>query len=49
MGLKYAGSANRQAYKTLLDSVRSTMTLLTDQELLDQVGESKTLFLKLFL
>ncbi|XP_035824384.1 anaphase-promoting complex subunit 1 [Aplysia californica] len=40
MALKFAGSANRSAFKTLLDSVRGSMKLLTDAELMEQAGRS---------
>ncbi|KAK0047655.1 anaphase-promoting complex subunit 1 [Biomphalaria pfeifferi] len=40
MGLKFAGSANREAYKTMLDSLGGSLKLLGDQYLLDQAGRS---------
>ncbi|BFZ07558.1 hypothetical protein BsWGS_10597 [Bradybaena similaris] len=40
MALKFAGSANREAFKTLLNSLGSSVKLLRDQALLDQAGRS---------
>ncbi|CAL1529435.1 unnamed protein product [Lymnaea stagnalis] len=40
MALKFAGSANKEAFKTLLDSLGSSLKLLGDQVLLDQAGRS---------
>ncbi|XP_059145256.1 anaphase-promoting complex subunit 1-like isoform X2 [Physella acuta] len=40
LALKFAGSANKEAFKTLLDSLGSSMKMLGDQTLLDQAGRS---------
>ncbi|KAH9489237.1 Anaphase-promoting complex subunit 1 [Bulinus truncatus] len=40
MALRFAGSANREAFKTMLDSLGGSLKLLGDQSLLDQAGRS---------